>query len=363
MVPRAIAADMFVYFGTQQIATPGRPTGFRLAHFDSDTGTLGKPQLVLAADGPSYFVIHPDGRRLYSTNYTGAGGVSAYRIDAKSGALTLINCIGGGGAGTSYIGLDGTGRYALAANFETGHLAVFPIRPDGGLGDRTAYDMHIGSSINPQRQAHTYPHCIITDPSNRFALSTDLGLDKLFVYRFDEQAGTLTAAEPAFVTVKPGAGPRHVRFHPNGKWAYLICEMGSIINAYTWDARRGALAEFQSVSALPEAFKGENNSAELEIHPNGKFLYGSNRGDDSLVIFEIDQTSGKLSMVGRVPSRGKTPRNFVLDPTGHWMICTNQEGNSAVVFRVDQDGASLTQVGAPVEIEAPCCERFLAVGR
>jgi len=352
----AWADGLFVYFGTQRDA-PG--VGFSLARFDTDTGHLTRPQLILAAEAPSFFVIHPDGKHLYTTNFSGTGGVSAYQIDPKTASLKLINHRSGGGAGTSYISLDKTGRFVLAANFATGHIAVFHIQDDGSLGEHTAYDQHAGSSINPQRQTRTYPHCIITDPTNRFALVADLGLDKLFVYRFDEKTGTLTANDPPFVTVKPGSGPRHVRFHPNGKWVYLINEMGSSIIGYNWDSARGTLAEFQTVSTLPRGFSGENNAAELEIHPDGKFLYGSNRGHDSIAIFAIDQTSGKLTLVGHVPSQGKTPRNFALDPTGKWMICTNQFGNSAVVFRIDENTGQLTQVGQGIEVSAPCCERFL----
>jgi 6-phosphogluconolactonase len=275
--------------------------------------------------------------------------------------LQPINHIPGGGFGTSYIGLDQTGRFALSANFDRGHIAVFPIQPDGSLGDHTAFDLHTGSSINPKRQSRSYPHCIVADPTNRFALVPDLGLDKLFVYRFDQTSGTLTANDLPFVAVKPGSGPRHVRFHPNGKWAYLVCEMGSIINGYNWDADKGTLTQFQTISTLPAGFTGENNAAELEILANGKFLYVSNRGDDSIAIFAIDQTSGMLTPIGHVPSQGKTPRNFAIDPTGQWMICTNQDGNSAVVFRIDGDTGKLTQVGKPIDIPAPCCERFLPV--
>jgi 6-phosphogluconolactonase len=352
------AAELLVYFGTQA-TTPG--VGFSLSHFNTETGALTKPQLICPADAPSFFVIHPDGQRLYTTNFSGVGGVSAYRIDPKTGALELINRIPGGNAGTSYMNLDRTGKFALAANYDSGHIATFAINPDGSLGQRIAYDKHTGSSVNPQRQGKTYPHCIITDSTNRFALVPDLGLDKLFIYRFDEKTGALAANNPPFVAVTPGAGPRHVRFHPNQKWAYLLCEMGSLVVGFHWDSARGALAEFQTVSLIPDSFKGENNSAELEVHPNGRFLYASNRGHDSIAVFAIDQTDGKLTLIEHVPTQGKNPRNFALDPSAKWMICTNQASNSAVVFRVDDSTGRLTQVGDPVEVPAPCCERFLPV--
>jgi 6-phosphogluconolactonase len=358
-IATAPAQDMFVLFGSQQTATG---TGFRLARFNSDTGELSTPELWMAANAPSYFVIDSSGRHLYATSFSGDCGVSAYSIDPTTAELQLINHIPGGGVGTSYIGLDHTGKFALAANFATGHIAVFPIRPDGGLGDWTAYEIHAGHGMNPKRQSRTYPHCIVADPTNRFCLVPDLGLDKLFVYRFDQSKGTLAANDPAFVTVKPGAGPRHVRFHPNGKWAYLVCEMGSVIYGFNWDSDKGTLSQFQSISTLPAGFAGENNAAELEILANGKFLYVSNRGEDTIAIFSIDQTSGMLTPVGEVPTKGKTPRNFAIDPSGTWMICTNQEGNSAVVFRINPQTGQLTQTGEPVPIEAPCCERFLPGG-
>jgi 6-phosphogluconolactonase len=353
----AWAGDDFVYFGTERTA---RGAGISVAHFDSDTGALTTPRLILPVDGPSFFALAPDGKHLYSTNYTGAGGVSAYQIDRATGGLALLNRIPGGNFGTSHISLDQAGRFALAANFDQGQLAVFPIQSDGSLGKPSSLDKHSGSSINPVRQKGTYPHCIMVDPTNRFALVPDLGLDKLFVYRFDEKTGTLTANDPPFAAIKPGSGPRHVRFHPNGKWVYLVTEMGSTVVAFNWDAASGRLAEFQSISILPEDFKGENEAAEIVIHPGGRFLYASNRGDDSIAEFSIDQTSGKLSLVERVPSRGKTPRDFMLDSTGKWLICTNQDSNNAAVFRVDQATGKLTPTAEPVDVPGPCGIQLVA---
>lgn len=357
--PRARAADMLVYFGSQ--ATTGG-IGFSIAHFDTVTGALSQPKFLVAADGPSIFAIGPDNRHLYTTNFTGDGGASAYRIDLASGALTLINRISGNKASTSYLGLDRSGRFALAANFDTGHLAVFPIEPDGSLGKATAIDKHTGSSVNPQRQTHTYPHDIVTDPSNRFAVVPDLGIDKVYVYRFDDKAGTLVAADPPSVSVKPGSGPRHVAFSPNQKWAYVITEMGNTIIAFKWDAARGTLSEIQTVSTLPDGFTAESTAAEIEVHPGGKFLFGSNRGHDSIVTFAIDPSNGRLTLVAFTATQGKNPRDFTLDPSGKWMICTNQASNSAIVFRIDAESGKLTPVGPPVDVPAPCGVRMVAAG-
>jgi 6-phosphogluconolactonase len=358
----AKAADMFVYFGTH---TSGPGKGFSLAHFDTDTGKLTKPKFLIEDEMPSFFVIHPDGRHLYTCNSTntlhGEGWISAYAIEPTTGQLTLLNRKSSGGPNPSYITLDKTGRYALVANYQGGNVTVTEINPDGSLGDRTGLDQHTGHSVNPERQTRPYAHSVIVDPSNRFALNADLGLDKLYVYRFNDKNGSLTPNDPPFATVTPGSGPRHVKFHPNGHWVYLINEMAGTVTGFNWDAAKGSLTEFQTVSALPPGFTSTNTSAELEIHPNGRFLYGSNRGHNSLAVFAIDQSTGKLSLVEHVSTQGKQPRNFTFDPTGRWILCTNHDSNNAVVFRVDGTTGRLTPVGAPVEVPMPFCERFLPV--
>ena len=360
----ARAADMYVYFGTR-VSGPGK--GFSLAHFDTDTGMLTKPKFLLEDEMPAFFVIHPDGRHLYTCNATNTfhggpeGWISAYAIDPKTGQLTLLNRKSSSGANPSYISLDKTARYALVANYQGGNVAVLALNPDGSLGDRTGFAQHTGRSVNPERQTQPYAHSIIVDPSNRFALNADLGLDKLFVYRFNDKDGSLTPNDPPFAAVKPGSGPRHVKFHPNGRWVYLINEMASAVTVFNWDAAKGSLTEFQTVSTLPAGCTDTNNSAELEIHPNGRFLYGSNRGHDSLVVFAIDPETGRLSLVEHVSSRGKFPRNFTFDPTGRWILCSNHGSDNAVVFRVDDATGKLTPVGPPVEVPLPFCERFLPV--
>jgi 6-phosphogluconolactonase len=354
----APAADTVVFFGTHR-AGPG--LGFSLAHFDSATGVLSKPEFLLEARAPAYFVISPDGRRLYTCNSGNPGGVAAYAIAPHNGHLTLINRVLAGGGDTSYLSLDRTARYALAANYQGGNIAVFALRPDGGIGDWTAFVQHTGHGVDPRRQTHAYAHSIITDPTNRFVLSADLGVDKIFVYRFDARRGTLTPNDPPFTAVAPGSGPRHLKFHPNGRWVYLINEIASTVIAFTWDAHAGTLTEFQTVSTLPAGFNGVSAGAELEIHPNGKFLYASNRGDDSLAVFAIDPATGRLTLVEHVPSGGRTPRNFTFDPTARWIVCTNHDSDNAVVFRVNAATGRLTQTGEPVSVPYPFCERFLSL--
>jgi 6-phosphogluconolactonase len=332
-----------------------------VARFDTDIGALTSPRLDVEAVQPAFFVIHPDGRHLYTCNSGSPGGISAYAIDSKTAALTLINRVSSGGDDPSYVCLDHTTRFLLVANYDSGTIATFALQPDGRIGARTAFVQHTGRSINPQRQTHAYAHSIIVDPTNHFAMAADLGVDKLFVYRFDDRTGALTPNDPPFAAVTPGSGPRHVTFHPNGRWVYLINEMGCTVTAFNWDSARGALAEFQTVPTLPADFKGASTCAEVLVHPNGKFLYASNRGHDSIVVFAIDAASGRLTALEHVPTQGRTPRNFAFDPTGRWIICTNQDSNNAVVFRVDDATGRLTQTGKPVPVPSPFCERFLPV--
>lgn len=351
----AAAADLTVYFGTHT-AGPGK--GFSVSHFNTVTGALSAPVFQLETPAPAYFVIAPGGRRLYSCNSTGF--VSAYSIDPVTAQLKLINQKPSGGGDPSYISLDRTGHYVFVANYDGGNIAVWALAPDGSLGERTAFVQHTGSSVNPQRQSHAFAHSIRVDPTNRFVLVADLGLDKLFVYKFNAKDGTLAANDPPFAKAAPGSGPRHVVFHPNGRWVYLITEMGSTIMLFHWDTRRGALSEVQTVSTLPKDFQGTSTCAELQVHPSGRFVYASNRGRDSIAVFSVDAKTGRLTPVQDVPSGGRTPRNFDMDPTARWLLVTNHGSNTAMVFRIDQQTGKLTPAGPPLDVPSPFCPRFLA---
>jgi 6-phosphogluconolactonase len=350
------AADMYVYFGTHR-SGPG--IGFSVAHFDTDTGVLTTPKFLVEAHEPAFFVIDRAGRHLYTCDSGEPGQISAYAIDPATAQLTLLNQAPAGGRDPSYICLDQTGRFVLVANYEGGNIAAFALTPEGRIGERTAWVQHTGHSVNPKRQAHAYAHSIIIDPTNRFVLTADLGLDRLLVYRFDVHTGALTANDPPFAAVQPGAGPRHVTFHPNGRWVYLVNEMGCTVTAFNWDSATGALAEFQTITTLPADFTGTSTCAEILVHPNGRFLYASNRGHDSLAVFAIDAGTGRLTPIEYAPSHGRSPRNFAFDPTGQWIIVTNHGSDNAVVFRVDAATGRLTQTGAPVPVPFPFCERFL----
>jgi 6-phosphogluconolactonase len=358
----AQANDMLVIFGTQRNAPN---VGLSIAHFDSDTGVLLPPSLALATPAPAYFVLSADQKFIYSCNaidtYQGkhSGSVSAYAIDPAAEKITFINSQPSGGADPSYISLDQQGTHALVANYKDGNFEVLKINPDGSVGDRTAFVQDTGKSINPQRQSHAYAHSIRLDPTGRFAIACDLGVDKVFISRYDGNAGTLTAADPPFATVEPGSGARHPVFHPNGKWLYVITEMGSSIVLFDWDAAHGTLTHVQTISSLPAGFKGTSAAAEIQVHPNGKFVYASNRGDNSIGVFAVDPNNGKLSEIQHISTQGRTPRNFTFDPTAKWLLVTNHDSNNGMVFSVDAQSGKLAPQGKPVAIPYPFCERFL----
>jgi 6-phosphogluconolactonase len=240
--------------------------------------------------------------------------------------------------------------------------------PDGSIGRRTAFIQHTGTGLDPKRQTHPYAHSIIVDPTNRFVLTADLGLDKLFVYKFDLKTGLLTPNDPPFASVPPGLGARHVVFHPNGKWVYLDSEMGSKVVSFRWDSATGSLAQMQIVSMLPEDFQGCSAAAEMEVGMDGRFLYGTNRYEGSgqngdIVVFSIDQRNGALNAIQHISSGWETPRNFEFDPSGRWMVVANHGSDNAVVFKVDGKTGMLTQQGTPVVVPYPFSPRFLTIER
>src|SRR5271170_7300067 len=317
----ARAVDTFVYFGSHG---KGKNFGFSLAHFDTDNGKLTTPMFLQEAVAPAYFIISPDGKRLYTCNSDPGSSLSAYAIDSATAKLTFLNQKPSGGGDPSYISLDATGRYVLVANFEGGSICVYALLPDGSIGERTAFVQNNGTSVNPARQSHAHAHSIRVDPSNRFVLAADLGLDKLFVYRFNPKTGTLQPNAPTFATVAPGSGPRHIVFHPNGHIAYLINEMASTIIRFGWDSNRGVLTQYETVSTLPKDFTGTSTCAEILVHPSGKFVYATNRGHNSVAVFSIEAATGRLTLIQNIPTRGKTPRNCEFDPTGRWLLVSNQ---------------------------------------
>jgi 6-phosphogluconolactonase len=350
----SMANTALLYIATQD---PAR-MGITVAQFDTDTGVLSSPTLAMETRDPAHFAVSADGRHLYMCNTGTPGGVRAFAIEnPHTGALTFQNYKESVGRGPSYVSVDKSGHYVLDANYGGGYVEVYSLNADGSLNQQTAMVQHQGSSVHPQRQTKPYAHWIRTDPTNKFALVSDLGTDKIVVYRFDH--GKLTPNDPAFVKVAPGSGPRHLAFHPNGKWLYATQELSNQVLAFNWDSHHGTLTQFQAVNTLADGFSGPSTAAEVVIRQDGRFLYASNRGEDSIVVFAIDQKNGGLRLVQRVSSRGKTPRFFTLDPTEKWLVAGNQEGANVVVFKVDATSGELTPQGDPVAINKPMGIVFL----
>ena len=321
MFAEAAPADstQLVYIGTY---TGAKSQGIYVCQFDSATGRLSAPELAVATPNPSFLAIHPNRQFLYAVSEKSdpagkrVGAVSAFSLDGKTGKLTLLNQQSSGGIGPCHLSVDQTGKCLLVANYGSGSIAALPIRADGTLGEPSAIIQHQGSSVNPQRQSGPHAHFITPDPANRFALACDLGLDKVLVYRLEPAQAKLTANDPPFASIKPGSGPRHLAFDPSGRFAFLLNEMGWTLTAFAYDGKRGTLKELQTISTLPEGFAGNNTSAEVQVHPSGKFVYCSNRGHNSIAVFAFDSGSAKLTFVEHQATQGKTPRYFAIDPTG-----------------------------------------------
>jgi 6-phosphogluconolactonase len=351
----AMAKTSLVYIATQN----PEKMGITVAEFDSATGKLSAPALIAETRDPAHFTVSADGRHLYMCNTGTPGGVSAFAIkDRKTGALELLNYKESKGRGPSYVSVDQTGKYVLDANYGGGFIEIYSLAKDGSLDQQTAFVQHVGSSVHA-RQNKPYAHWIRTDPGNEFALVADLGMDQVVVYRFDEKTGKLTPNDPPFTKVTGGMGPRHLVFHPNGKWVYGIAELANEVMAFSWDAKKGTLTPTGSVKTLAEGFTDPSTAAEIAVHANGKFLYASNRGEDSLVVYSIDASTGALGFKQRVSSRGKVPRYFTLDPTNRWLIVSNQEGANVSVFSVDAKSGELAPVGEPVALVKPMAVVFL----
>jgi 6-phosphogluconolactonase len=340
--------------------------GIYAYRYDGATGEITALGLAAETTNPSFVALHPNGKFLYAVNEVGnykgpnSGGVSAFSIDHATGKLTFLNEVASRGADPCYITVDRTGKFVLVANYTGGSVAVFPVLTDGRLGEASSFVQHTGHGPNAERQEGPHAHSIDLSPDNRFAMVDDLGLDEVLVYKFDGAKGTLTANDPAFTKVDAGAGPRHFALHPSGKFAYVVAEMGHTVTAFSNDAANGRLQVLQTISTLPADFKGRNDDAEIVVHPSGKFLYASNRGDDSIVIYAIDGSKGTLTQVGKVSTGGKEPRNFEIDPTGKLLFAENQKSDNVVVFRIDQKTGQLAPTGKVLDVGAPVCLRFVS---
>jgi 6-phosphogluconolactonase len=360
----AVAGEkLWVYFGTY---TRADSKGIYRAEFDTSTGKLSEATVAAETKNPSFLAIHPDGKHLYAvsevsdTDGKPVGGVVGYDLNPKTGELSKINGQSTGGAGPCHLIVDPTGKNVLAANYGGGSVVCLPLKEDGSLVKASSFIQHEGSSVNPRRQAGPHAHSINTDPGNNFAVAADLGLDKVLIYRFDPNTGSLKPNESPFVKTPLGGGPRHFAFHPSGKYAYHNNEILLSVTAHEFDAERGILNPLQTISTVPDNTPLEGNStAEVRVHPNGKFVYVSNRGPNSIAVFKIDQNTGMLEKVGIVSSGGKIPRNFNLTPDGKWLLAAHQDSDNIVVFKVNQDTGLPEPTGQEIKVTACVCVRFL----
>jgi 6-phosphogluconolactonase len=325
---------------------------------------VGAEGLVAETPNPSFLAVDPSHHFLYAVNESipdqKDGTVSAFSIDRKTGALTFLNAVPSGGAGPCHLSVDHTGKYVLVANYDSGSVSVFPVLPGGRLGGSSAFVQHTGHSINPERQQGPHAHEILPSPDNRFALVADLGLDQLLVYRFDATQGTLTPNNPPYASVEGGSGPRHFVFDRTGKFVYLVNEMHSTVTVFSYNAANGTLQELQTVSALTKNSIPENTTAaEIELGPSGRYLYTSNRGDDTITVFSIDPVKHTLTPVQHAPTLGKTPRGFAIDPTGTYLLAANQDTDNMFVFDIDPTTGQLAATGKVLEVPSPVCVVFV----
>jgi 6-phosphogluconolactonase len=367
--------DTLCYVGT--FTRTGTSKGiylFRLENAAGNPASASQTRLVplgLAAEtiNPAFLAVDAKRRLIFSANGTESfegkktGVVSAWSVDPRSGKLTLINQQPALGMNPCHLVLDKAGRNLIVANYASGSVTVVPVAADGRLGEPTSSVQHEGSSIHPQRQQGPHAHCVTLDPENKFAFICDLGLDKILAYRFDAASGKITPADPAFTATKPGAGPRHMAFRPDGKFAYLINEMNSTVTVFAYDAATGALQEIQTTSALPPDHQGRNSSSEIDVHPSGRWLYVSNRGHDSVVLFDIDPTHGTLTYKAAQSSAGKTPRHFGFTPDAKHLVVGNQETGTLLTCRIDEQSGRLTPLEGLPEVPQPACIVFLPPSR
>jgi len=332
--------------------------------FDSKTGELTHAHTISDVVNPSFLAVHPSGRFLYAVNEitefagSSSGSVSAFTVDRTTGSLSLLNQQPSLGADPCHVSIPRTGHHVLVANYTGGSVAMYRIAADGSLGGSSDFKQHSGSSADPDHPTEPHAHSATIDPTNRFAMVADLGLDRVFVYRLDLALGRLVVNDPPYYEGKLGAGPRHFDFHPSGQYAYVINELDLTLSALAYDSSRGVLTHLQTESTLPVGVEPSGSTADVHVHPSGRFVYGSNRGHDSIVVFAIDPSTGRITYVENQLTGGQTPRNFAIDPTGTFLLAANQDSHTIVTFRIDAETGKLIPTGASIESPSPVCIKF-----
>jgi len=352
-----------ILFGTGKVLV-GKGKGIYIYEIDTKSGQVHLDAVKEGIVNPSYIAFGHGGNHVYAVNelktYNGqdSGTISAFAAGQKACDLKFLNLQPTMGTDPCHLALDHTGKFVAVANFMSGSVSVFPVLDDGSLGERTAFMQHNGSSIDPKRQAGPHAHSVIFDPTNRYLLVPDLGIDKIVVYEFDSEVGTISYSQDKSISVTAGSGPRYLEYHPSGTFAYLINELNSTVTAFRVNKERAILSEIQNIRTLPAGFEGESTCADLHITPSGQYLYASNRGHDSLAIFAIDQQSGKLELIGLESTKGTTPRNFAIDPNGEFLLVGNQDTDNIVIFKIEHDGA-LKDTGIQIEVPTPVCIKIV----
>lgn len=359
--------QMLVYVGTYT-SGPSKSEGIYVCRLDVKTAALSLQATVPGVADPSFLVVARSRKYLYAVNETEefegkkSGAVSSFAVDRATGDLRFLNKRASLGGAPCHLSLSEGDGHLLVANYAGGNVAVLPIKGDGSLEDATAMKQQSGTGPNRERQESAHAHSITLDRGDRFAAACDLGADKIFIYRFDKRTGNLTANErQPFFQTRPGAGPRHFAFHEGGKFAFVINELNSTVTSLAYDEKAGTLTEIQTLSTLPAGWSQPNSCADLHISPNGAFLYGSNRGHDSIVSYAIDKTRGTLSLIEHTPTQGKTPRNFAIDPSGKYLLAANQRSDSIVSFSIDQKTGKLTPTGNTLSVPTPVCLKFMTI--
>lgn len=354
-------SDYLVYTGTFTTSATSNSKGIYAFRYHTANHELTPLGLAAEIASPSFIAIAPNGNYLYSVSAVAEGTVSAFRIDFQTGKLIQLNTVSSHGGGPCHLLVDRTGKSLFVANFRTGSVAGLRILVDGSLQEPASFYQAAGTSTDPVKQTGPHEHSVNIPRSDKFMLVTDLGLDKIFSYRIDTAGALLSTNDPPFVSAQAGAGPRHMAFTPDERYVYVVNEIQSTVSAFRYDAELGSLHEFQTVSALPEHFSGENTGAEIEVDQSGRFVYSSNRGNDSIAQFSINPKDGSLSLIGQTSTGGKTPRYFALDPSGDYLFAANQDSNSISFFDVDRKTGRLTPTGKTIQTPTPVCIKFVAI--
>ncbi|HKG14986.1 MAG TPA: lactonase family protein [Pyrinomonadaceae bacterium] len=356
--------ELLLYVGTY--TSGGKSEGIYLYRLNLSDGSLKRAGVTGGVSNPSYLTLDRARRSLYAVEETEefegekSGAVSAFAVDRRDGSLRFVNRQASKGGAPCYVTADKAGRFVLVANYLGGNVAILPVTKGGGLAAATDVEQDSGSGPNRERQEGPHAHCVLLDPSNRHAYSCDLGTDKVMLYDFDARRGALTPNARPSVGLKPGAGPRHLTFDGAGRFVYVLNELDSTVTAFARARTTGALGELKTYPALPADFRGENTGADIHLTPDGRFLYCSNRGHDSIARFRVDASKGALEAAGHTPSGGKTPRNFAVDPTGRFLLVANQRSDTVVTFRIDASTGALEATGHTAEIPSPVCLKLTA---